>query len=104
MPLSNSDLHQGSARRVPDALRLRRHSEAVEPHCDFTTLALRHRPDRLRLRHGNGREELAASRGTPATLASKEVGNRHRLRLHGAIQDDACCGEFPITYTTFELG
>ena len=67
-------------------------------------LAIGHRADGLRLRHADVREELAAARRPPTTLAEQQLGDRHARRLPRAREDDRADGRPPLGDAALELG
>src|ERR1041384_1116959 len=66
-------------------------------------LAFGHRPDGLGLWHSDARQELAAPRRSPATLACEKLGDRHARRLPGALQNDLIDGDRSYADIALEL-
>ena len=60
-------------------------------------LTFGHRPDGLRLRHRDRRQESPAARTAPAMLAHEQVRDGHALGLPGALEDDVSDGELSVS-------
>jgi glyoxylase I family protein len=66
-------------------------------------LAVGHRTNGLRLRHGNRSEEPSAARAAPPVLAQQQVGDRHALGLPRALEHDVPDSRLPLRDLPLEL-
>ena len=67
-------------------------------------LALRHRADRLGLRHPHRPEKPAAACAPPPMLAHQQVRDRHALRLPRAVEHNLGRVTSPSSHLALELG